>query len=798
MQTLPLAIWGLRPAEGTSEQPLQAEAGFAGVLEQALPTDGTDAVSILGEERLEAGSNGPTALDQELDQAEASEEASDLMSLVMSFVQPGPSPSQPTSAPIEFAAVVFPAEKTAVKTEGKLPAASPSSQVTSASAAFNLSQAGEALPITESSATQASVSTALPEAPASPEPASLFSEAAPSLLSKKTVKKQEASPRTQTALQEPTGAQTPSKADAEEAESESTSSPEPGISLESERPVEVRSSKKQAVQADQKSITVEETQTPVQSEGLGSTEAKPYAVPVSVSASTKVEEAAPRQANVVAETSSLVAGPQQPRLQAEHSVQDSATALEVKGAAQPLRKDAPTRAEAASAEKDTAEGHNVEAAAKPLSAQSSESRSSAVRSRVNVPSFAHQSDPVSQMLTERWVAWVKQIFSGPDAPKTPLPQAAMLPASPNQAFNVTIQDGQVHMELPKPVTEVFLSPAAVTVIKTTGAILAAPTEEQVQEDASPNQIAASTPSSHHQFQAAAAKVLRQPVVQQEAEAEESLYPESSDAPEAPLLSPQEKSAANEASAKPPMDRESQSGERLQPSASNLTAGQVKPEPAVVKAVVTLNEATHKQTESSIPEPREAATEPIAVKSSESSAEPASPVQTPHSVQVKTADRPLTSEKAEAAVSQAREALASQVQHPRGQQTTIRLNPDDLGSLTITVRQRGRKVEADISASLETVRQVLESQKQELVQAVESKGSQLSHLTIKSEASAESSQNGQMNQQGQQRDGQAQREAHQEAARFSRLTASHETISHPVSVSTQPSRARQSARFDLTA
>lgn len=805
MQTLPLAIWGLRPADGTSEQPLQAEAGFAGVLEQTLPSDGTEAAKILGEERLEAGSTGPTALDPELDQAESSEAASDLMALVMSFAQPEPKPNQPTSAPLEAAAVGFLAHPTVVKPQGTPPADPQLSQQTSKTAASDSIPAGAVLRNTEAAAPQPDSKTAVPQAlnAASHEPASLSGEAAPSLLSKKSLK-QQAITSSQTPLREPTEAQGLLPAAGSEADSGSTSSPEPEILTEIDRRVELGSSEKRAVTAAQNPVVAFEAHAPVKAQGLSRAEGKPRVSESSSSASTATEDAAPKQTNVAAKTSSPVTGLQQPDIQAEHSVEDDSKTLEVKRAAQPLREDAPVQAEASAAVKSSAEGRRDEAASMPSSVQDSESKSSAARSRVDVPSFAHQSDPVSQMLTERWVAWVKQNFSGQDAPKSSVQPVVILPTTPNQAFKVSIQDGQVHMDLPKPVTEVFLSPAAPAFVKTTGAVMNEPNEGQVQEDSASAQIPASMPSHHSSLHPAASKAPRSMVRQPDADPEETPDLETAEASEASEAAAETMPDPAKQTAKPTAKAEGMAAEKApapvghKEGTSDRASAQVKSDLTLDKSVDAADGISPKTAELKGLKGAEAADESTALESGQKPVGAPGVLQSPQSVQVRTSDGPLTPERAEAAVGQAKAALASHVLQPSGQQTVIRLNPDDLGSLTISVKQRGRRVEAEISASLETVRQVLDSQKQELVQAVESKGAQLSHLTIKSEGASDASQNSPMNQQGHQREGQTQREAHQEASRFSRLAASHDTNSSPMTASTQMRRARQSARFDLTA
>ena len=76
--------------------------------------------------------------------------------------------------------------------------------------------------------------------------------------------------------------------------------------------------------------------------------------------------------------------------------------------------------------------------------------------------------------------------------------------------------------------------------------------------------------------------------------------------------------------------------------------------------------------------------------------------------------------------------------------TIRLNPEDLGTITLAVRSFGENIEVKATASNEGVRHVLHSQRTDLVQSVESRGLSLSSFTVGSEQHADA-QHGQSKQ-----------------------------------------------------
>lgn len=66
---------------------------------------------------------------------------------------------------------------------------------------------------------------------------------------------------------------------------------------------------------------------------------------------------------------------------------------------------------------------------------------------------------------------------------------------------------------------------------------------------------------------------------------------------------------------------------------------------------------------------------------------------------------------------------------RGGTVTIQLDPKDLGSITLTVRSFGNRVDAEIGASHEGVRAALAENRQQLSQSIESRGLSLGQLSL---------------------------------------------------------------------
>ena len=67
---------------------------------------------------------------------------------------------------------------------------------------------------------------------------------------------------------------------------------------------------------------------------------------------------------------------------------------------------------------------------------------------------------------------------------------------------------------------------------------------------------------------------------------------------------------------------------------------------------------------------------------------------------------------------------------------IRLNPDDLGTITLAITSFGGKIDTKITASNEHVRHALHVQRPELVQGIESRGLSMSSFTVGQDAGSE--------------------------------------------------------------
>jgi hypothetical protein len=84
------------------------------------------------------------------------------------------------------------------------------------------------------------------------------------------------------------------------------------------------------------------------------------------------------------------------------------------------------------------------------------------------------------------------------------------------------------------------------------------------------------------------------------------------------------------------------------------------------------------------------------------------------------------------VKAAYEALRDLIAARRPGSTTIRLRPDDLGEITITVSVKGSEVRAEVSATSEGVRQTLSAHRGDLVSSLEQKGHTLSSFQVTSD------------------------------------------------------------------
>lgn len=150
------------------------------------------------------------------------------------------------------------------------------------------------------------------------------------------------------------------------------------------------------------------------------------------------------------------------------------------------------------------------------------------------------------------------------------------------------------------------------------------------------------------------------------------------------------------------------------------------------------------------------------------------------------------EVADRAVSEQAEKLAETVSDliaaRRPASVKIELNPQDLGTIEIAVKQIGRFADVELRASDEGVRQSLHNHRQDLVQSIESRGTSLGSLNV---GHHDGQQAGQNQNQGQ-RD--STRESLNQASNLGRFGASHETPASP-----QPSfRSVHAGRVDYSA
>ncbi|MBS1707104.1 MAG: flagellar hook-length control protein FliK [Armatimonadetes bacterium] len=155
--------------------------------------------------------------------------------------------------------------------------------------------------------------------------------------------------------------------------------------------------------------------------------------------------------------------------------------------------------------------------------------------------------------------------------------------------------------------------------------------------------------------------------------------------------------------------------------------------------------------------------------------PASKDQTPHApaapVQAPTKDLKIDAASKVPVVRQVREAVADTirdlVEAKRPGQMTLRLQPEDLGTVTVTVRTLGPRVDADVTASDQGLRASLAQHRHELMASVEKRGLQMGNFTVGQENNAwdASRQAGHRQQQGQ-----PMREDFERAGRMASATA----------------------------
>ena len=107
---------------------------------------------------------------------------------------------------------------------------------------------------------------------------------------------------------------------------------------------------------------------------------------------------------------------------------------------------------------------------------------------------------------------------------------------------------------------------------------------------------------------------------------------------------------------------------------------------------------------------------------------------------RTVDGSALRQAATSAVASVHESIVDHIQEIAASQgrgrVVIRLQPEDLGTITVSVRSFGQRVEADIRASNDAVRDALVANRGDLVQSVESKGLSLNSFNVGQEAGDE--------------------------------------------------------------
>ena len=105
---------------------------------------------------------------------------------------------------------------------------------------------------------------------------------------------------------------------------------------------------------------------------------------------------------------------------------------------------------------------------------------------------------------------------------------------------------------------------------------------------------------------------------------------------------------------------------------------------------------------------------------------------------KTEERaPLPQKTVESIQRQVADRIETMVAGRRSGSVTVRLNPTDLGTITLTVKSLGSRVDTDIKASHEDVRLALQAHRQDLVQNVESRGLTMNSFNVGQEAQPQS-------------------------------------------------------------
>ncbi len=97
---------------------------------------------------------------------------------------------------------------------------------------------------------------------------------------------------------------------------------------------------------------------------------------------------------------------------------------------------------------------------------------------------------------------------------------------------------------------------------------------------------------------------------------------------------------------------------------------------------------------------------------------------------------LARETANAVVRQVADRIETMVVARQSGNVTVRLEPADLGTITMTVKSMGQRIDAEVSASEDSVRAALAANRQDLVQSIESRGLTLNSFSVGAETNAD--------------------------------------------------------------
>lgn len=97
---------------------------------------------------------------------------------------------------------------------------------------------------------------------------------------------------------------------------------------------------------------------------------------------------------------------------------------------------------------------------------------------------------------------------------------------------------------------------------------------------------------------------------------------------------------------------------------------------------------------------------------------------------------ISKEAAQKVIMQTSDAMSDLAAAKRPGSVVIKLNPEDLGSLTVRVRSTGSRIEANVTASNDAVREALHAHRADLVHGVESRGFSLGSLQIGQESNSQ--------------------------------------------------------------